>query len=185
MPPLFEATREVEMIARALPPGTQLLPSTGTTSSVRNVLELLPHVSILHLACHGLEDTTNPHLSGFHLSDGRLTLAEIIQQDTPHALFAFLSACESARGHSVHHPEQSIHLAAALLFAGFKSVVGTLWDMSDVDGPVVAGAVYRELFKGDVLDPRIIPYALDEAVQELRRQGAPAHRWATFVHIGA
>jgi hypothetical protein len=57
--------------------------------------------------------------------------------------------------------------------------------MGDADGPVVAPMVYRELFKGDMFDPSVVPYALDEAVQELRRQGIPAHRWATFVHIGA
>jgi hypothetical protein len=57
--------------------------------------------------------------------------------------------------------------------------------MGDADGPAVATTVYRELFKGDMIDMSVVPYALDEAVQELRRQGISANRWATFVHIGA
>jgi hypothetical protein len=57
--------------------------------------------------------------------------------------------------------------------------------MGDVDGPTVAVSVYEELFKNDELDPRVIPYALDDAVQRLRNLGISPHRWATFVHIGA
>jgi hypothetical protein len=58
-------------------------------------------------------------------------------------------------------------------------------EMGDMDGPTVAATVYEELFKNDELDLRVIPYALDEAVQKLRKLGVSAHRWATFVHIGA
>jgi hypothetical protein len=57
--------------------------------------------------------------------------------------------------------------------------------MGDVDGPAVAASVYEELFKNDLLDPSVIPYALDDAVQKLRQLGLSPHRWATFVHIGA
>ncbi|KAG2755051.1 hypothetical protein P692DRAFT_20827477, partial [Suillus brevipes Sb2] len=39
--------------------------------------------------------------------------------------FAFLSACETAVG-NVYTPDEVIHLAAALRFAGVNSVVGTL-----------------------------------------------------------
>jgi hypothetical protein len=57
--------------------------------------------------------------------------------------------------------------------------------MSDADGPLVAEWVYGTLFKKNVFDLEDIPYALDDAVQELRKRGAPTHRWATFMHIGA
>jgi hypothetical protein len=57
--------------------------------------------------------------------------------------------------------------------------------MGDVDGPTVAGSVYEELFKSEELDPSVIPYALDDAIQKLRKLGVSPHRWATFIHIGA
>jgi CHAT domain-containing protein len=41
---------------------------------------------------------------------------------------AFLSACETARG-SEDQPDQAMHLAAAMLFVGFKSVVATMWSV--------------------------------------------------------
>jgi hypothetical protein len=57
--------------------------------------------------------------------------------------------------------------------------------MHDADGPFIAEAVYRELCKGDVIDLREVPYALDAAVQELRNKGLPPRRWAPFIHMGA
>jgi hypothetical protein len=58
-------------------------------------------------------------------------------------------------------------------------------EMGDVDGPTIAESVYEELFQNDELDPNVIPYALDDAVQKLRKHRISPHRWATFVHIGA
>jgi hypothetical protein len=57
--------------------------------------------------------------------------------------------------------------------------------MNDIDGPLVASRVYQCLFENETLDPDIIPYALDDAVQELRLQGVSPSRWATYIHIGA
>jgi hypothetical protein len=59
--------------------------------------------------------------------------------------------------------------------------------MGDVDGPLVASQVYRELFGGDgeLLDPDAIPYALDAAVSALRASGLPPTRWACYIHMGA
>lgn len=58
--------------------------------------------------------------------------------------------------------------------------------MGDVDGPVVAKTVYEALFSGDAeyLDHDKVPYALDDAIRELRRRGLSSSRWATYVHLG-
>lgn len=58
--------------------------------------------------------------------------------------------------------------------------------MDDFDGPVVARTVYEELFGAgaDVIEPDAVPYALDSAVQKLRRMGLAANRWAPYVHFG-
>lgn len=37
-----------------------------------------------------------------------------------------LSACETATGDS-EQPDQAVHLAAAMLFVGFRSVIATMW----------------------------------------------------------
>jgi CHAT domain-containing protein len=41
-------------------------------------------------------------------------------------MFAFLSACETAKGDR-SQPDQAVHLAASLLFCGFRSVIATMW----------------------------------------------------------
>jgi len=59
--------------------------------------------------------------------------------------------------------------------------------MNDNDGPEISCSVYEELFKdadGHVLDPDLIPVALDSAVLKLQKQGVHPSRWATYIHVG-
>jgi CHAT domain-containing protein len=80
---------------------------------------------ILHLACHGIQ-ASNALQSAFLLSDKKLTIEHIMRLRLPHAVLAFLSACQTAKG-SEDQPDQAVHLAASMLFCGFRSVVGTMW----------------------------------------------------------
>ena len=68
----------------------------------------------------------NPLESGFIMRDDILTIAKLMPLSLPKAFFAFLSACETAKGHA-GQPDQAIHLAATMLFIGFKSVIATMW----------------------------------------------------------
>lgn len=58
--------------------------------------------------------------------------------------------------------------------------------MNDVDGSVVAKKLYETIIKNDCeyLDPTAIPYALDDAVQELREKGLHSSRWGPYIHFG-
>jgi CHAT domain-containing protein len=89
--------------------------------------------AIVHFACHGTQDFANPLESGLRLSDGLLKISQIMQkfddENNPTVSgtsLAFLNACETARGDDVM-PDEAIHLAASLLFAGFRGVVATMW----------------------------------------------------------
>lgn len=88
--------------------------------------EELPDAGILHLACHGVQDPNDPLQSGFLMADGKLTIMELMKLELPKAFLAILSACHTARGDD-KQPDQTVHLAATMLFLGFKSVVATLW----------------------------------------------------------
>lgn len=97
-----------------------------------DVLERLPHASVLHLACHGQQDSGNALESGFCLRDGRLTVADLMRVKLPRPpILAFLSACETAKGDE-RQPDQVVHLAAAMLFVGFRSTIATMWWVSRV-----------------------------------------------------
>jgi hypothetical protein len=56
--------------------------------------------------------------------------------------------------------------------------------MHDEDGPAIAREFYEALFERETLDLDDIAYALDGTVAKLRENGAPASRWAAFIHIG-
>jgi CHAT domain-containing protein len=99
---------------------------SGTTIS--RTTEIIKEANIMHLACHGIQDHEDATRSGFCLGDGRLTISDLMQLNIKHSFLAFLSACETARG-SEDQPDQAMHLAATMLFVGFKSVIATMWSV--------------------------------------------------------
>jgi CHAT domain-containing protein len=82
---------------------------------------------ILPAMAHGKQDVNDPLESGLILHSAiQLKVKEIMKQFTPNASLAFLSACETAMG-AENLPDEAVHLAASLLFAGFRGVVATMW----------------------------------------------------------
>lgn len=130
LPKLVNAYEEVLLVAKMLSSMTTTIVGEaargGQGASVAAVHEMLPSATILHLSCHGEQDVKDALQSGFYLRDGKLTIAHLVRSTLPDALFAFLSACETAKGDHVQ-PDQAIHLAAGVLHAGFRSVVATMW----------------------------------------------------------
>jgi CHAT domain-containing protein len=82
--------------------------------------------TLAHFACHGIQNANDALSSGFCLGDSDLTVSRLMGLDLKNAFFAFLSACETAKG-DANQPDQTVHLAAAMLFVGFRSVVATMW----------------------------------------------------------
>jgi CHAT domain-containing protein len=98
---------------------------TGSTT-VTETATAMKAANIVHLACHGIQDNRDATQSGFCLGDGRLTITKLMELKLDDSFLAFLSACETAKGDE-EQPDQAMHLAAAMLFSGFKSVVATMW----------------------------------------------------------
>ncbi|KAH8111130.1 TPR-like protein [Phellopilus nigrolimitatus] len=144
----------------------------------------------VHFACHGHLNTKEPFLHAFQLyGEDRLTLLDIIHSNLPNAEFAFLSACHSA-GQIVDRAfGEVLHLAAAMQFCGFRSVIGTMWAMANDDGPFVAKEFYKRMFAEEdspELGFKRSARALRETIQRLRkRKGMTVERWVNFIHIGA
>ncbi|KAJ7478768.1 tetratricopeptide repeat-containing protein [Mycena galericulata] len=157
------------------------------------VMDHLQISSVVHFACHGIQDLENPLNSGLILSDGRLDVSRImhapVNNVTANSMkLAFLSACETAKG-DAKTPDEAMHFAATLLFAGFNGVVATMWRMDDRDGPKIADTFYEYLFKD--CGPDNLPElskaakALHLAATKLSKEpGMTFHRWVPFVHYG-
>jgi CHAT domain-containing protein len=120
----------------AISNNVHIIGHTAGSTTVSETFNAVQAANIAHIACHGVQDRIDATRSGFCLGDGRLTISDLIKMDIKQGFLAFLSACETARG-SDDQPDQAMHLAAAMLFAGFKSVIATMWSVQGsflVDG---------------------------------------------------
>ena len=164
----------------------------GATATPTVVLERLQDHRFVHIVCHGILEPGKPFNSHFKLHNGkRLSLLEFVRSQLPHAEFAFLAACHTAETTDESPSDEALHLAAAMQYCGFRSVVGTMWAMADTDGQDLAGNFYKSLFSGrreGVHFYERTAEALRDAVVKLRRKrgiGMSLERWVNYVHYGA
>jgi tetratricopeptide (TPR) repeat protein len=158
----------------------------GSDATVERVSRALDSCSWVHFACHGIQDPTLGMNSAFALYDGHFDLAKIAPKRLSNAQFAFLSVCHAAAGVR-DIPGEAMHLAGGLQFAGFPSVIATMWGIRDVDAPVVANHVYEYLFRygAEACSPSDAATALNRAVLRLREDpNVTVDRWAPFIHFG-
>jgi len=165
----------------------------GDPATIDRTMKELELHSCIHFACHGVQDTSHPLKSGFHLSDGRLELWKLLQVQNSVADFAFLSACQTSKGEE-GLPEEVIHLAAGLLAAGYRGVVGTMWSIQDRYGVKVADEFYTDLISrrssmkvglvGSVGAAHALHYAIRRLREELGDSPSALLTWVPYVHMG-
>jgi CHAT domain-containing protein len=127
LPVISDVDTEIEHIsAVAKSSGIRILHERVGSTTMKDTSNLMQTANIVHLACHGIQDSTDATQSGFCLGDGRLTISKLMELKLENAFLEFLSACETAKGDK-EQPDQAMHLAAAMLFSGFKSIVATMW----------------------------------------------------------
>ncbi|MDX8141656.1 CHAT domain-containing protein [Lentzea sp. BCCO 10_0061] len=185
LPPLPLAEREADVVMEAVHRSRLLL---GAEASLSAVEAALRDYQIIHFACHGDSDARLAILrgGGLHLASGEtLTAVDIHHMRLEHGALAFLSACDTGKGHP-DLPDEPLHLAAAFQLAGFRSVIGTLW--LSPDNAAVARAVYASLTAQGTRPPdtTVSAEALNTALRMVRdTYPAAATRWVAYVHIGA
>ncbi|KAJ2922780.1 hypothetical protein H1R20_g14335, partial [Candolleomyces eurysporus] len=192
------AKAEVEAIKtqlskRELPTST-LGGETNTVATVDAGISNMSKFTCVHLACHAMQDAKEPLKSGFHLHDGRLELSKIVQANLTFADLAFLSACQTSAGDE-KLSEEAVHLAAGMLAAGYRGVVGTMWSIQDRYASEIAESFYDHLLKRSAvigvpdIDGQYAAEALHHAItQGIRRKlGDTAQSllvWVPYVHFG-
>ncbi|KAG2084960.1 CHAT domain-containing protein [Suillus cothurnatus] len=185
---LLAVDSELELVHKLVPAAAKRITISGDTATRAGALQALEENTWVHLACHGKQDPTQPYDSHFVMRDEHLTLLDIMEKDTPHAEFAFLSACHTAVGDD-ETPDEVIHLAAGLQFSGFKSVIGTLWEVNDAVAKHVVEAFYKYMFmdlkdgKGVVMDCSRAAWALNCATHAVKTK-VPLEQRMVFIHIG-
>ena len=182
-----KALKEMRVVQAADTDVTTLFSAKATPAAV---LERLPDHSFAHIVSHGTLEPARPFEASFKLHRGkRLRLLDIVRSQLPDAEFAFLSACHTAELTDESIVDEMLHLAAAMQFCGFRSVVGTMWAMADTDGPDLAKYFYDSVFSDETRGERHFErtaVALRDDVANLRRKGGISlERWVNFVHYGA
>ncbi|KAJ7303802.1 TPR-like protein [Mycena albidolilacea] len=156
-------------------------------TTLANVEEGMMKSSWVHFACHGVQDQYTPTKSALLLAgSSRLTLERIIKLSLPHASFAFLSACQTATGDK-ELQDESVHLAAGMLLAGYQGVIATMWSIMDNDAPQVALDVYEHLFKKSPPDSTQAAEALHLAIRNLCESSGGKKsffHWVPYIHVG-
>jgi CHAT domain-containing protein len=157
----------------------------GEQATIAAVSQNMQEHDCVHFACHGLQDASDATKSAFALQDGRLDLTAISHMSLKHARFAFLSACQTATGDE-KLPEESVHLASGMLIAGYRTVLATMWSISDRYAPMVAVDVYKQLSKDMETKDGQAAYALHQAIANLRERVGEMDflTWVPFIHLG-
>ena len=145
------------------------------------VVEELGRNEWVHFACHGLPDQEQPFESAFALHDGHFTIQRIIGCDLKNPEFAYLSACQTTVGDE-ESPDEVIHLASAMQFAGFRSVIGTMWAVNDGLASDIASTFYEHMVdESGHLDHTRAAFALNETMKSIRS----LDQATLYIHLGA
>jgi tetratricopeptide (TPR) repeat protein len=212
-PPLRAVEAEVGMLVETAAPHATVVRLPSATPA--EVLRELPLANMVHFACHAMSDPVD--LANSHLllhspaptqatmattttGPGKLTVSRISAAHASAAELAYLSACSAAESRKATLADESIHIASAFQLAGFRHVVGTLWQTKDECCREVAEEFYRRLFamlesqqpahknrEGEGTQPSMpAAEALHDAVLKVRAENpGKVLAWASFVHFGA
>jgi len=114
--------------------------------------KLISQYDIIHFACHGQYVPEAPLTSCIRLApeneeDGRLEANEIFDMNMKADLIV-TSACQTAIG-QIGKGDEVVGLTRAFLYAGARSVLGSLWSISDEATAVFMKEFYSNLKKMD------------------------------------
>lgn len=142
------ATKEVAIL-NDLCPSLQLNPIRPPMRK-EDVLAHLRTCKIFHFAGHGKSDPSEPSRSCLLLQDWKdnpLTVGDLheyrLQENSP--FLGYLSACSTGINKADTLIDEGIHLVSACQLAGFRHVVGTLWNVSDEHCADVAKVFYETI----------------------------------------
>ena len=182
------AREEVEMIGEIL----KIRPLTGTEATKDEVLKRIATAALIHIAAHGRKETgeialaANPgwekhydaKKKGPKEEDYMMKMSDV-QAVKLRAKLVVLSCCHGGRGGI--KSEGVVGIARAFLAAGARSVLASLWAISDQATMELMKSFYQHLGDG-----KTASVALHQAIKCLREseEFCAVKHWAPFVLIG-
>jgi CHAT domain-containing protein/Tfp pilus assembly protein PilF len=195
------ARREVERLRELFGPSTRVW--LGADVTEERVKSTDQDVTIVHLAAHALVNEQLPLESALALTipesleedrdNGLLQVWEVFETVRLDADLVTLSACETALGKEVTG-EGIVGLTRAFQYAGARSVLASLWNVSDASTAELMDRFYRHLEAGSSKDQALRqaqlelihgPIALsDKHGHAAASDASHPYHWAAFVLVG-
>lgn len=139
---------------------------------MQDVLAALPTCEIFHFAGHGHSNEEDPLKSCLLLEDwktSQFTVSTLLDLDVREVspFLAYLSACGTGRIRNHRLRDQSLPLIGVYQLAGFRHVIGTLWEVQDEICVDMARMAYQGMIAGGMTDESVCR-GLHDATRELR-----------------
>lgn len=151
---------------------------TGNVSK-EMFIEKLVSASLFHFTGHGYYREDNGFQSALRLSQGTVIRAKDIIDLKLEIELAVLSACETGK-YKVYSGEEQLGLSSALLMAGARSVISSLWPVDDEATEIFFVHFYWYLKTGC---NKIT--ALQQAMIDVRNIKKQTNLWAAFILQGS
>lgn len=188
--PLVFSKDEVASVAAELS-GAELLVE-GEEAHKEHFFEYAPQSKIIHFATHGKVNEAAPWLSYIAFSNAnipdssdylfKLRLDELYHTDLT-AEMVVLSACETGIGKMVKG-EGAISIARGFIYAGARSIITTLWRVSDKSTYHLMKPFYQALKAGETKDKALQIAMLHHLEQAPDPDRARPYHWAALTAIG-
>jgi len=156
-------------------------------ASIKTLQRESPKATVIHIASHGFVENCDPLRSFLALTpeqspgggEGLLHASEIMESLRLNADLVVLSACQTGLG-EVTRNEGIIGLTRAFQYAGARSVVMSLWEITDNSSSVLMKEFYTQYKNGRSKD-----VALQLAQQKLiKSEFSHPYYWAAFEMVG-
>lgn len=182
------AAEEAEQLCELIESASALKPTllAGALWQRSDILRKLNEYELVHYAGHAFFDPAQPQRSGWVLSDGVLTAADLASVTRP-PMLVFSNACQS--GATTPWPvtppqagdeRQAFGLGSAFLLAGTPNYIGTFCAIHDAHSAAFAAAFYRRLLQGSCIGAALAA-AREQARHEVTQGGL---LWASYMHYG-
>ncbi|MEL6865973.1 MAG: CHAT domain-containing tetratricopeptide repeat protein [Bacteroidota bacterium] len=166
--------------------GGELLLDEAATES--QFVEYAPNFQILHLATHAKSNDDQSEYSFLAFSElkdsieNEFLYIKDIYNLPLQADMVVLSACETGIG-ELKRGEGMISLSRAFSYAGARSILTTLWPISDAQSHTLMNLFYTELKEGLTKD-EALRKAKIQYLEQSREWLAHPYYWAAFVPLG-
>jgi tetratricopeptide (TPR) repeat protein len=166
--------QEVQALSEVFPEARKLSGAAATRSAFAAAAET---ASFIHVATHATFRQDNPMFSSFKLSDGYVTALDLFSMNCQTNLVA-LSSCKSGLS-EVSGSDDLLGLMRGFLYAGARSLLISLWSVSDESTVALMTTFYKEWRAGSSKAK-----SLQTAMKTVRETYPNPFFWAPFILVG-